>query len=221
MRIADRIVICLVALAAWSLSGCAVISWLVGVSAPPPKVKAQYKPPKGKRILVLVDDILHPVEYGQIKRDLTTKLNRLLTANGVAGDTVEYDRLLDLIIATPNFNQLRVSEIGRKLNADIVLHVRIEEFSLKEHEGSLLWRGRLKTTVAVAEVDSARWLWPEDRADGYPVQAIEKPTEQRSSEAYGVTLAGAMAEEMADRIAKLFYDHRAPAGTEREGVPTN
>jgi len=189
-----------------SLCGCAFISWSVAQFSPPQEVKAIYKPPAGKTILVFVDDILHPVGYEPVKAELTERLNEQLTTQNTAGETIPYERLLNLIAATPQFDQLSISEVGRRLGADIVLYVQVEEFSLKDSPASPLWRGRFAATVRMVDVEVGR-LWPEDRPGGYPVEPVEISARQETSPTYGAKLARDLAESLAEKIAKLFYDH--------------
>jgi len=191
--------------------GCTpVIGWFANAFAPPQKVKALYKPPPGKTVLVFVDDMLSPVSYERVKAELTGRLNRQLAEHGIAGKTIGYDELLVLISATPNFNELAISEVGRKLGADVVLYVQITGFSLKDEEGMPLWRGRLATAVRFVGVEAGR-LWPEDRQGGYPVEPVEIPPSSHPSPTYGEALSKMLAEKMADSIAKLFYDHEISA----------
>lgn len=191
---------------AMSLCGCAFISWSVAQFAPPQRVKALYKPPAGKTILVFVDDLLHPVSYEPVKAELTERLNKQLTTQKIAGETIPYERLLNLIAATPQFDQLSIGEVGRRLGADIVLYVQVEEFSLKDSPASLLWRGRFAATVRMVDVEVGR-LWPEERPGGYPLEPVEISARQEASPTYGAKLARDLAESLAEKIAKLFYDH--------------
>ncbi len=194
--------------------GCtAIIGWIGSVLAPPQKIKAVYRPPKGKRILVFVDDIERPLSYNPIKGDLTRKINRRLEEAGVAAETVPYEKMLDFIAATPNFNHLPVSvaAVGRKLGADLVIYVHIDRFSLKDEEKvGTLWHGRFHARVRVVDVREGV-LWPKDRPKaGFVVPAIETPDTPDSSPTFGTKLSEELAERMAERIAMLFYDHRKP-----------
>ncbi|MCK4603039.1 MAG: hypothetical protein KAU28_11270 [Phycisphaerae bacterium] len=192
------------------LTGCAAIGWTVAAFAPPQKVEALYKPPKAKKILVFVDDITNPISYEPVKRKLTEKLNEQLLEHEVAAKTIDYEKLLDLISVAPSFNELGVVQVGRKLGADIVLYVNIEEFALKEDPEGPLWRGTLRASVRMVDVQAkSPQLWPTDR-DNYPVGEVQTPATDDSSPTYGVEVARMLAEQMADKVAKLFYDHRVP-----------
>jgi hypothetical protein len=199
-----------------ALMGCGpLIGWMANTFAPPQKVPALYRPPPGKKFLVFVDDILNPVGYEPIKAELTQHLNRQLEEKNVAADIVAYEDMLTLKAAIPEFNRLSVSEVGGKLGADIVLYVKVDRFSLKDNEATPLWQGRLHTTVRLVGVEVGR-LWPEDRPEGYPVEPLEPPAETHPSPNHGEVLSKALAETMAGRIAKLFYDHEISAAEARE-----
>lgn len=195
-----------------ALGGCSPgLGWLGSVFAPPEKIKAVYHPPKGKKVLVFVDDIKRPVSYSPIKGELTRLLNRRLTEANVAAETVPYEKMLDLVAATPDFNHLPVATVGRRLGAELVVYVHIDKFSLKEEEIGTLWQGRFEASVRVVDVRKGV-LWPKDRPmDGFDVPPIKTPATIEVSPTYGRKLSQELAEKMAERIAFLFYDHEVPA----------
>jgi len=189
-----------------ALGGCQGIFWLVNVLAPPQKVEALFEPPKGKVFLVFVDDIVNPVDYQPIKQKLTDKLNEKLIQNQTAAETIRYQRLVELMADTPNFHELGVVNVGRRLGAEVVLYVQIDRFSLKESDVSPLWKGEFHTTVRVVDVKGQDNLWPTDRM-GYPVPPLKLRPAQEDSPSYGETVAQKLADKMADRIANLFHEH--------------
>ncbi len=192
-------------------AGCAIPAWFASQFGPKQKIAAKFKPPKGKVVLVLVDDMLSPVDYEPIKIHLTEMLNEQLTANKVAAKTIPYVRIGEFVGATPDFNSLAVSEVGNKLGADIVLYVQIDEFGLRDQAASQeLWKGRLQTTVRLVDVREGR-LWPTDRPEGHMVSPMAKTrTVSDNSQTRAEIVSKALAAETADRIAKYFYGHKTP-----------
>lgn len=191
---------------ATALPSCGAVGWIAQVFSPPRRVDAIYKPPKNKKILVFVDDKLQEMTYEPIKAEMTNLVNKQLMENKVVAAVVPYERMLELTSATTNFNDLSVAEVGRKLGADIVLHVQIDEFRLKDDPVSPLWRGQFKASVRMVDVTAGR-LWPKDRLTGLPMPPIVTPTKEDSSLTYGTELSRRMVTQMADQITKLFYDH--------------
>lgn len=191
------------------LAGCPVVGWMATAFAPPKKVKAVFDLPPKKAILVFVDDYYHVTEFEAIKMDLAREINKGLIRNKLAARTIDYDRVLDLQGNMPYFRRLKVSEIGQRLGADLVLYIVIDRFSLHDNDTSLLWRGKLQVSVRVVDAKTGERLWPGDRRDdGYPVPAVELPSVDDSSANYEERLSRELAEKMADRVVKLFYKHK-------------
>jgi hypothetical protein len=85
----------------------------------------------------------------------------------------------------------------------------LDDFSLREEGAdiSILWRGKLGVAVSITDVKTGDLLWPEGETAGMTVKPVETPTETHSSPNHGEELTAALAEAMADRVAKLFYEH--------------
>jgi len=209
----------LAALAAAGLSACSMIAWPVEAFAPPRKVAAKFKLPPGKKVLVFVDDVLQPVGYEPIKSDLTARLNDELLKNHVAGATIPYRLLSDMITARRDFNTLSIGEVGRELGADIVLHVRIDRFTLRDEAAAAVWHGQLQVSVRLVDVENG-WadhslarMWPKDSLAGHLMSAIDTPASVETSPTHGEELSRTLAASAADQIAKLFYDHKEKASS--------
>jgi len=193
-----------------ALCGCAAVAWTVAQFAPPQKVKALYRLPKDKKVLVFVDDYLSEIRYEPIKGLLTDRINERLTKQALAAGTIPYRSLADLSSAKARFNDLAISQVGQELGADIVLYVHIDAFSTKDLEDSPLWHGQFQATVRVVDVRTGR-LWPTDRPEGYALNPVETPSSENSAANYESQLAGEMADTMSQRIVNLFCDHYVPA----------
>ncbi|HUT60986.1 MAG TPA: hypothetical protein VNA25_24325 [Phycisphaerae bacterium] len=211
----------LVLAAAAAAGGCTQgLAWLVAQFTPPKRVKAVYQPPKGKKVLVFVDDQKFPVEYEPVKYELAARINKQLIEHKIARSTVRYE-LLQNLSTTRDFHRLAISEVGAKLGADLVLYVQIEAFSLKDNPYSPLWQGRLETSVWFVDARKPAKLWPTDvpHGSGHIVPPVEfKPTENPSV-TYGEEVAKSLAAQMAERIVKLFYDHYEAADPHHDEGP--
>lgn len=183
---------------------------------PTKRVPALYEPPKGRTILVFVDDVIEPVAYRPIKPELTERLNRELTAHGIAAGVVPHERLAELRATTPDFDRLAVSQVGQKAGADLVLYVRLDELTLPDAAAATPpGEARLRTNVRMVDVTKGR-LWPRDRPDGHPVGPVELPAATAGGTGTA-ELAASLAGRMADRIARLFYVHDVPAASRPSG----
>jgi len=217
MRRIVRIVSMLPVVAALSLASCqAFTAWIVANTQTTKKVEAQYEVPKGKKILVLVESSLSETDQ-PVARMLTERLNKRLRESKVAAETVPYDSLLNMSATAAGFANMRPAEVGKRLKADMVCYVLVHEFRLKDKELGHLWRGQFEAAVSMVDVESGRQVWPVAGHEGYWVDPVRTPPTMDSSSEYEAVFAGALCDEMADRIAKLFYEHEAPAVGEEQG----
>ena len=189
-------------LAALAQPGCQIFAWTVAQFGKPPKVKPVYEIPKDKKILVFVDSDV-PLNFEPIKCNLTEELNSQFIGNKIAGSVVSYVKLMDVLESTKK--RLSVSEVGKKLDADYVLYVRIEKFSVKDEEATTLWQGKLQVAVRLVDVQKGK-VWPTDQKE-YVLPLIELSPVDESSPGYGADIARQLSQQMADEVAKLFYEH--------------
>ncbi|MDY7011339.1 MAG: hypothetical protein SVV80_11405 [Planctomycetota bacterium] len=183
--------------------GCPLPAAILAKLFPKEKVSPRFILPKKKTILVFPDDIKCPLLYPTIKRALAEKADKLLIEHSLASETIPYDKLIDLRNAEPNFNQMSIPKIGRRLGADLVIYVSIEDFSLKDNPINTLWRGRFVAMVKVVDVLKGR-IWPDESA-GFPI-SIDEPVTENPSEAFGTELARKLAERMAEETCGLFCE---------------
>ena len=198
---------CLLAaiLAAAALSsGCHIIWVALEKTFPKERVPARFKLPANKTVLVFPDDLDNPLSYPPVKRRLSQKLSAVLEHENIAAKTIPYDRLIELKSNEPEFNLMSILKIGRKLGADLVIYVNIEQFTLKDNPVDTLWRGRLAGRVKVVDVLKGR-IWPEESA-GYPVR-VNAPLAESHSDTFGGELAKKLAEDFAVEVAQLFHAH--------------
>jgi len=194
-----------------TVGGCTLLAWTINVMMPPEKIEPLYELPETGKILVLVDDRGKPVRYEKIKRLLTEKINRLLLENNVVEKVVSYDDVFRLGSTRQDFHNMGVSNITRKLGATHAIYIYLDEFSLKEDKGTNLWEGKLGVLVRVVN-DKDKTVWPTDRPIGHQPPIAKTPQIVNASPTYGETVAIELADNMADKIAKLFYVHYVPRG---------
>lgn len=197
------------------IGGCApgALGWLASW-LPPDAVDAVYELPKDKTVLVMVDDPKGLGRDASIALDMANALNDQLLKHKVAKNVVPQRKLLFEMARTSAFHQLPISQIGKLLEADIVLYVKIERFALKDNRLSPIWHGELGASVKVVSVADGR-LWPTDRHGGYLMPEINSPRQSDDGgKRMGEKITMKIAKEMADKIAKLFYKHAGKAHDE-------
>ncbi|MFW6132331.1 MAG: hypothetical protein ACOC8F_00430 [Planctomycetota bacterium] len=174
---------------------------------PPQTVKAVCELPDDKRICVFVEDA--PFAGSRpLARMLTSEINAQLERNDVAAETVPYGELLELAAVMPDYSTTSVLELARRVDADLLVEVSVTEFSLRYAEAGQVWKGQLGAVVEARRVDTGRRLGPGDDPEGYHVEPVELPMTSSADPHYGDQLTRELTARMADRIAKLFYDHK-------------
>jgi hypothetical protein len=204
---------------AFLLGSCGLAAWPVEAFAPPKKVKAEFKPPEGRTLLVFVDDMVRPVDYEPIKSELAQQINDLLIEKKIAGGVIPYRNVIDLASRRPDFNALSVGEVGRELKADIVLYVRIDKFALRDEGGGPMWHGQLQVTVRMVDVENG-WnnrsearLWPKDKPDGHLIPLAETPPSTETAPNHAQEITRALARNVAAEVVRPFHDHKESRST--------
>ena len=205
------VLIALLAAMGAGVGGCTIFGWWVNVLIPPKSVPAAYELTPGGKVLVLVDDLGKPVRYEQVKRLLTEKINRLLLDNKATGKVVSYEDVFRLTAGRKDFNRLGIANIARELGANQAIYVYLDEFSLKDNPSISLWHGKLSVVVRVVDI-KGNTKWPMDRPSGHRPEAAETSQVDDPSPTYGAKIAAELADEMALKIARLFYRHSVSRG---------
>jgi len=175
---------------------------------PQQKVSAEYRLPPGP-VLILVDDDLDLVQPSLARRALVDALAKELKSHNITDRVTTNEELARLRQAVPDFDQLSIREVGRRANADTVLWMSVEDFSVEDDLERLVTPARftlkLKVFNARAEHKKDVRLWPPER-QGRFISVKVSPQDARACK----SLAGVhrkIAAVMADKIARLFYDY--------------
>lgn len=205
MRTAVTTMLC----AALALAGgCQVLPWMVAQFSPPEKVKAVYVPPKGKKVLVLAENRPGLVGKDIVRYELMERLGKKLVQHKVAASVVPVDSIQQLPFSGAP-KKLSPEDMAERFGVDLVVYVQIDHVSLKDNPVDPLWHGFLRANVCVIDGKAKARLWPTDLPDGmgHIAPQVEVKTVDNPSPSYADTMIVAMAEQMADNICKLFYDH--------------
>jgi hypothetical protein len=198
-----------------SLTGCAQVASIFAYAISPTEtIKAQYRIPAGKKVLVFPDDRACQVDYPPVKRALADKLNAILAEQKLVAATVPYEQLREYLQTQPKVlgvraDELSIGRIGKDLGADMVIYLNINTYSLKETPGDVLWIGKFGCLVKVVEitpdVKQSRWVWPD--LIGKEVK-VELPPAENASEMYGEVICREMANQLAAKVSLLFHDYK-------------
>lgn len=166
-RIARILVALTVLLAIAPAAGCvtgipAQIGWMIwGLKKP-----AEYDGLKGKRVAVVV---FSPYSQGHERgiRMLTSKIHFELDNNVKKIEMVPKSEVRDYV-DVPSLSERRLLEIGRAVNADQLVVVKVGSYSLSQ--GSTLYKGKIQYETTVFDMeDAGSQVWKSGRVEAeYP-----------------------------------------------------
>ena len=196
-------------------TGCQYIGWFLENATPSP-IKAEHKPEDIKTV-VLVDDPKQLLTTPQMKGQIATKIGRDLIKNNVLSE----DRLIDpgritrARIDHTDFGRWYVEDIADHVGAEQVIHVQITDFHLGKLDDE--YRPSATVRVKVWHIPERKQTFPDAES---PRDYAEKRVRLQSidpsftTRTRSIALSQSLASAVADKTAKLFYDHpHKPWGT--------
>lgn len=158
---------------------------------------------KGKKVVVMCyasDSVKW--DYSKIDRELATYVCHRLKDHKV--HVIDPDAVNGWIDQNPDWT--KPEELGVDAEADFVVYIEIEEFSLYEEHSSNLYRGRTKAVVNVYEMegDAGELIYSKELDSKYP---LHQPvaTSERPEYSFKQLYMARLSEE----VGRLFYEHYA------------
>ena len=191
--------------------GCQLIGVLAYKASGGPTIPAQYAPAKTPTV-ILVENYTNPaalrLEGDAVARHLAQELKTHKVAPVVEPLAVESHRQSQ----GAAYRRMPVDAIGRGVGAKQIIYVDLQRFDVTQALASEMLGGTAEARVRVVD-DAGRVLWPTDSAAGYPVLAKVQPQRVPAGGDRGGAAEFAVRRQLhadlADRIAKLFYNWKA------------
>jgi hypothetical protein len=194
------------AAAVWMAAGCNIVGPAFLLVHGPEKIPQQYQLPEERPAVIFFDDRAGNVGRSTTRDRITTAAEKALLKNKAL------ERLLDsraagaVVVNEPRGEMLSISEVGRTVNAEVVIYVAPELYTLSTDGQTFAPTARLRVKVIDATADAR--LWPEER-EGYMLE-VTAVTKQGAPPTDNAGLREAE-EKFADlvglRLAELFYKH--------------
>jgi len=175
------------------------------------KIDAKFRLTRGP-VLILIDDPQGRVDWPPALSALSDQLGEQLVQHGAAARVVPRQTLDQVRQTETEFERRGCREIGELCGAEQVLWVQAQDFVAEEQFFDPSNAAYFVATVKVINVAektsrSRVRLWPES-PEGQLVQATLNGNQVAIAKTKGA-IAGELATQLARRIARLFYDHRA------------
>jgi len=208
-RIAVGLAMVLAAAFAPATGGCQGMAWLltktVGPFVPEDEVQAECSL-KDKSVLILVDakDSSLVSEHPRLRSALADAIGKYLVEQKACGPVVPSRSVEIARRAESDFDQWSVPRAGEYFNVDMVVHVEVFEFRVKDIGASSMFDGYVAAGVRVVDPLSGEQIWP-------VLSAAKRVTGETAPD---VEAAGPSAQEAilvdgyAEKVARLFYTYK-------------
>ena len=176
-------------------SGLATAMWLIKG----PNMPAEYDCMDEKKVAVVCRAVdFSSFNYHNAPKELSRRVSMLLTQNGSKIEVIE-QRKVDEWMDNNSWNEY--IEVGRALDADIVLGIDLERFSI--YEGQTLYQGKANVTIKTYDCESGELLVDKPLPQSvYPPNSAKPTSDLQESEFCREYLA-----VLADEIGRHFYPH--------------
>lgn len=205
---------CLAMLASLTLlaaagAGCDAFAWIlvqtVGPFVPEDEHKAEYDL-KGRSLLVLVDlkDPMAASEFPRLEMSLADEIGKFLAQHDACGPVVPQHSVEATRRTRRGFQQWSVAQVGEYFNVDLVMHLELFEFRLKDDPNSNVYRGYAEAAVRLVSPETGEQVWPVlaaarlIRAETLPDADADEPGRQETI----------LVEGFAEKIARHFCTYK-------------
>ncbi len=181
------------------LTGCGTVAQLLYVIKGH-KSPAAFDGLKGKRVAVVV--VSDASAYGA--DTLTYNVAKLISiklANNVKDIEVIPPSTIESWMDTNNWNQTDFNEIGRGINAEMVVSVEVSAYTI--HDGSTLYKGQADTTVSVHNIAKGGQIEFSKGPSDYVFPSMGRPSIQTTDRKFEALYLS----KLTDHISRLFYAH--------------
>jgi hypothetical protein len=191
-----------------SQMGCTELRALAYLTAPRQVQKPEF--PLCGRVAVVVD-YAHAGQANPVfESTLYKRIVELLRENKVDATITPYEQMANFRQSQADFASWSVQKIGRELDADQVLYIRIEELRLGQKGDPMMTPSvvlRIKLIAPRAPAANAR-LWPDadKERDGREVTCKRPPVENEGVERVD-SEASKLARETAYYVARNFHEY--------------
>ncbi|MHC4739237.1 MAG: hypothetical protein ACYS9Y_10075 [Planctomycetota bacterium] len=149
---------------AFFCNGCGLVSMVVSPTRHEKKIPAEYKlrEQKDKKILVLVDQPARLNAAANLRYYLTRDIREYLVKKIriPAKGLISYENLVEFRNNQANFSLMSPLEVGKVLQADIVLVVVVEDFRLYNMAESGFLKGFLSSRAVILDATTGEKVWP-------------------------------------------------------------
>jgi len=172
---------------------------------PKPKVKAEYNMSE-KKVLIWVDDFSSGGRSAMLRRELTLALQEELIKHNAVGSVVDYDKVIHLRYQNPKLAKVSIQQIGQKLEAQEVLYVMIDKFTLHHEAGEGYYQGSIGGVCKIIDSETGKQQWPAGQT--HRAFNVTESVTTGKGETFEEQQVRQVCREAVEKIAPNFYKHK-------------
>ena len=192
-----------------ALGGCNVTDTLYAIFIAPlipaPTVKTEYSL-EDKTILIWIDDTAIEPKHHSLRRELTQELRKHLEEHEAIGGAVAYAKITQFRMAHPEFIDMSIQELGKRLQAQQVMYLFINQFQFRHEAGEGYYQPSLSGSCKIVDVSTGQRVWPNDQS--YQSFAVNQPMLEGKDAEFEDGLIQKLGADVAQEIAPYFYKHK-------------
>lgn len=176
-------------------SALATAVWLIKG----PNIPAEFDGLREKRVVVVCRPATSSLYANpNVAKDISRHISRLLRRNISRIDVVEHGKVAEWL-DTNTWDDF--TEVGKALEADVVLGIDLEQFSI--YQGQTLFQGKADFSIEVCDCASGEVVFEKDLPlVTYPPNHVISTSDVQESD-----FRREFVEVLSDQIARYFYPH--------------
>jgi len=192
-----------------ALGGCNVTDALYAIFIAPlipaPTVEAEYSL-EDKTILIWIDDTAIDPKHHSLRRELTTAIRKHLEEHEAIGSAVSYAKIAQFRMAHPDYIDISIQELGKRLQAQQVMYLFVNQFQFRHEAGEGYYQPSLSGSAKIIDVSTGERVWPKDKS--YQSFAVNQPMIEGKGTEFEDGLIRKFGAAVAQVIAPYFYKHK-------------
>ncbi len=197
-----------VLLGAGALAGCNIAGPALYLLHGPEKIPRVFELDKDRPTVIFIDDRAMNIQRTPTRERIAAAAERALLDHGAVTRIIDSRAAAAVVTNEPRGKLMAISEIGRKVGAEVVIYVTPDSFALSADGQTFAPSAQLRVKILDAVADKR--VWPEDRKGHLLTVSASTRQGTTPSEAAEVREAeDKFAELVGLRLAQMFYSREA------------
>ncbi|MCW5777227.1 MAG: hypothetical protein KIS87_12385 [Phycisphaeraceae bacterium] len=197
---------CGATVSACALVACNIVAPVFMIVHGPQKNQAAHKLERDRPTVILVDDIGTRLPRTDLRLAIATQAEQTLVDKDVVRNLRDARAAITASRQSKTGQLVPVTEVGKTVNAEVVIYAAVEEFTLSPDGQSYLPTARLR--LKVIDVPTETRIWPEED-EGYEL-VVTAPQRQGTAPNETARIREAQdqfAKLVGTRLAQTFFAH--------------